>query len=80
MHAHKVPPSGLASLRPCFVPQICLRRATAVDALADQAAGQRPVGSIPQNLSGRVRVGRRFLVARYRCQGAARAAHGKARA
>ena len=78
MHAHKAPPSSLASLPPCLVPQTSHGRATLVDALADQGSGQRPAGSIRQSLGGGVGVGRRFLVARYRCQGAARAANGKA--
>jgi hypothetical protein len=77
MHAHKAPPNSLASLPPCLVPQTSQGRVTVVDAPADQGSGQRAVGSIPR-LQGGVRVGRPSLGARYRCQGAARAANGKA--
>jgi|RhiMethySRZTD1v2_1073278.scaffolds.fasta_scaffold3788090_1 hypothetical protein len=79
MHAHKAP-SSLASMRPCLVPQTSHRRATVVDAVADQGAVQRAVGSIPQSFGGGVDAGRPFLVVRYGCQSAARAAKGKARA
>ena len=78
MHAHKAPPSSLASPPPCLVPQTSQGRVTVVDALADQGSGQRAVGSIPHGLQGGVRVGRPSLAARYRCQGAARAANEKA--
>jgi len=78
MHALKAPPSSLALLHSSLVPETSRRRARVVDALADQGSGQHPVGSIPQNLRRGVRVGRRFLVARYRCQDAALAANGKA--
>ena len=80
MHAPKAPPSRLASVRPCLVPQTSHRRASVVDAVADEGAVQRTVGSIPQNLSRGVDVGRPFLVVRYGWQSAARAAKGKARA
>jgi hypothetical protein len=78
MHAHKAPPNSLASLPPCLVPQTSQGRVTVVDALAEQGSGQRVVGSIPHSLQGGVRVGHPSLGARYRCQGAARAANGKA--
>jgi|SoiMethySBSTD1v2_1073268.scaffolds.fasta_scaffold1207434_3 hypothetical protein len=78
MHAHKAPPNSLASLPPCLVPQTSQGRVTVVDALGDQGSGQRAVGSIPHSLHGGVRVGRPSLGVCYRCQGAARAANGKA--
>jgi len=79
MHVHKAP-SSLASLHSSLVPQTGHRRATVVDAVADEGAVQRAVGSIPQSFSGGVAVGRPFLVVRYVCQSGARAAEGKARA
>jgi len=79
MHAHKAPPtSSLSALPPCLVPQASQGRAAVVAALADRGPGQRPVGGIPQSWRGGGCAGGRFLVARYRCQGAVRPAHGMA--
>lgn len=80
MHAPKAPPSSLAALRPCLVPRTSHRRAPVAATVAGQGVVRHAVGGLPQGRRGGVDLGHPFLVLRYGCQSAARAAKVKARA